>query len=307
MAAVLQLENLTKIYRYGFRPQLKLAVDDLSFEIQEGQVYGLLGPNGAGKTTTLKLIIGLLRPTSGRLMIFSCDNREKSVRMRIGFLPEQPYFYQYLTAEKTLDFYARFFSISREQRRMKIDRLLELVGLTDDRKVPLSRFSRGMLQRIGIAQALLNDPDFVILDEPASGLDPIGQMEMRNLILRLKEQGKTILLSSHQLTEVEQICDFVSVLNRGRLIAEGDIDDLLTVEDQYELVFASIGPKATPKLKRLCLSLEQMNKQSVAVVEKAQIYQVLDFLKSEGVEINRLSRRRLSLEEYFLHLIGEAK
>jgi ABC-2 type transport system ATP-binding protein len=240
-------------------------------------------------------------------MVFDQNILERPVHERIDFLPEQPYFYQYLTAEKTLDFYARFFSFSRIERNSKIDGLLDLVGLSDDRKVSLSRFSRGMLQRIGIAQALLNDPDFVILDEPASGLDPIGQMEMRNLILRLKEEGKTILLSSHQLTEVEQICDYVSVLNRGHLIAEGDLDVLLTVSDRFELVFSGPSKKASEKLRKLSITLDQTDKQWVAALDKSRVYQALDVLKAEGADIISLSPKRLSLEEYFLQLIEEAR
>lgn len=217
MESAIKIEGLTKEYLNKTTGQMVRAVDDLHLEVYRGEIFGFLGPNGAGKTTTIKMLLGLIFPTKGDAWIFGKPIGDVSVKKVIAYLPESPYFYEYLTGRQVLDFYARLFGIPASERKKKVDTLLEVVGLSRDGDKTLRNYSKGMLQRIGIAQALLNDPELLFLDEPTSGLDPMARIEIRDLIIRLKQQGKTVFLSSHQLLEVELICDRVSILNRGKL------------------------------------------------------------------------------------------
>lgn len=217
MPAVIELEGLTKIYKAFGGPVT--AVNGLSLAVEQGEIFGLVGPNGSGKTTTLKLLLGLLYPTKGQARVFGKDPvTDTAVRQRLGFLPEGPYFYEHLDAVEVLSFYAQLFRIPKNEKRQRIDRLLEQVGMADRQHVRLGQCSRGMVQRIGLAQALINDPDLVLLDEPTSGLDPLGARDMRNHILSLREQGKTVFLCSHLLSEVERMCDRVAILHQGHLL-----------------------------------------------------------------------------------------
>jgi ABC-2 type transport system ATP-binding protein len=220
-------ENLTKDFPVGFwRPRPHRALDTLSFEIPSGVVFGLLGPNGAGKSTTLKLLLDLLRPTAGRAEVLGRPPGDTDARRRLGFLPEQPAFYDQLTAEELLRYFAGLFGYEREERKQRAARMLDLVGLGAERRRPLRQYSKGMLQRVGLAQALVSDPELVILDEPMSGLDPLGRREVRELILRLRDEGRTILFSSHILSDAEALCSRVGILSKGKLVASGAVDEL---------------------------------------------------------------------------------
>jgi ABC-2 type transport system ATP-binding protein len=231
----IRTENLTKKYSLGWRRGRLLALDRLNLQVNEGEVYGLLGPNGSGKSTTLKLILDLVSPTSGEAWLFDVPCRKVASRLHVGFLPENPYFYRYLTGAETLQFYGRLCGMGGMSLRNRIDELLELVGLSHARARRLAGYSKGMLQRIGLAQALIHDPKLLLLDEPTAGVDPIGSKEIRDLILRLKSMGKTVFLSSHLLAQVQDVCDRIGVLNLGKMILEGNVDQLIS--DQRRLTF----------------------------------------------------------------------
>ena len=231
----IRTENLTKKYMLGWRQGRLLALDGLNLQVHEGEVYGLLGPNGSGKSTTLKLILGLISRTTGEAWVFDepCDKVRS--RLHVGFLPENPYFYKYLTGAETLEFYGRLCGMRGAPLRKRIDELLELVGLKQARDRRLAGYSKGMLQRIGLAQAMIHDPKLLLLDEPTAGVDPIGSRDIRNMILRLKRMGKTVLLCSHLLEQVQEVCDRISVLNLGKKILEGNVETL--IRDQQRLSF----------------------------------------------------------------------
>jgi ABC-2 type transport system ATP-binding protein len=225
--SVIQLDQLRVEYRSReLGQQTKLAVKDLSLEVRSGQVFGFLGPNGAGKTTTMNVLLGFVNATRGRASIFGVDVRQPIARQRIGYLPELTYYYKFLTAEELLRFYARIFKIPKQEAGQRIDRILKLVELEHARKRQIRTYSKGMQQRAGLAQALINDPDLLILDEPTSGLDPLGRMKVRSIIQRLKNDGKTVFFSSHELGEVETVCDRVAILHEGELKVEGSVDEL---------------------------------------------------------------------------------
>jgi ABC-2 type transport system ATP-binding protein len=223
---VIEIDHLEKTYRSLVKRRTVRALTDVTLEVGEGEVFGYLGSNGAGKTTTVKILLNLARPTHGHARILG-HSPGGSVRSRIGYLPEAPYFYDFLTPVELLTFYARVFGMSGSLRRRRIDETLELVGITDRRDSQLRSFSKGMTQRVGLAQALLNDPDVLFLDEPTSGLDPMGRREIRDIILALKARGKTVFLNSHLLSEVELVCDRVAILKRGQLMRVGKVDDLV--------------------------------------------------------------------------------
>ena len=229
MSAVLKIENLRVEYRSReIGPPLQVALKGLNLEVQAGEVMGFLGPNGAGKTTTMNVLLGFVPPTGGAAYIFGVSVAEPIARQRIGYLPELTYYYKFLTAEELLQFYARIFGIPRSERWTRIDAVLKLVELEPVRKRLIRTYSKGMQQRIGLAQALINQPDLLILDEPTSGLDPIGRMKVREIIQRLKDEGKTVFFSSHELGEVETVCDRVAILDQGELKAAGRITDLVS-------------------------------------------------------------------------------
>ena len=233
------VHGLTKIFPVPFHPTRGVvAVKDLSLRIEPGEVYGLLGPNGSGKSTTLKIILGLVSPTSGRTEIFERDSRLVESREAVGFLPENPYFYKYLTGEETLRFFGRLCGMTRAELKKRVNELLDLVGLNKARDRRLETYSKGMLQRIGLAQALIHDPRLVVLDEPTAGVDPAGSREIRDLIMDLKRRGITVLLSSHLLAQAQEICDRIGILADGVLVREGRLQELIAIENQTELVIA---------------------------------------------------------------------
>jgi ABC-2 type transport system ATP-binding protein len=242
MEAIVDIKDLRVEYPgRGIGRPSKVAVDGLSLSVGKGEVFGFLGPNGAGKTTTMNVLLGFVNPTAGSASLFGVDVRQPIARQRIGYLPELTYYYKFLTAEELLRFYARVFGIPRGDADRRIDELLKLVELEPARKRPIKGYSKGMQQRVGLAQALINDPDLLILDEPTSGLDPIGRMKVREIIQRLKNDGKTVFFSSHELGEVETVCDRVAILHEGKLKIEGRVNDLTEkYQTNLEQVFLRI-------------------------------------------------------------------
>ena len=240
--AVVETRALEKVFRdFWGRPKTH-ALRGLDLKVCRGEIFGLLGPNGSGKTTTMKLLLGLLHPTAGEARIFGGSPRDVRLKARLGFLPEESCFYPHLTAEETLLFYGRIFSIPAGELRRRAGDLLGLVGLSDGRKRRVGEFSKGMLRRIGLAQALINDPDLLILDEPTAGLDPMGTREVKDLLLDLGRRGKTVLLSSHLLADVEDVCDRVAILHQGKLLASGAIDALLGDDQRTQVITGRLSP-----------------------------------------------------------------
>ncbi len=232
---VVQTRAISKVYRDFWGRHKVRALKALDLEVRRGEVFGLLGPNGSGKTTTIKLILGLLFPTSGEAIVLGKRATDVGKNERIGYLPEESYLYRFLNAEETLDFYGRLFNMSPETRQQRVDSLIKQVGLDNARRRQLQEYSKGMTRRIGLAQALINDPDLILLDEPTSGLDPIGTREMKDMILRLKSEGKTVVMCSHLLADVQDVCDRIAILHQGELKELGRVDELLTVEDVTQI------------------------------------------------------------------------
>ena len=279
---VVEAIGLTKEFRdFWNRPKAK-AVNDIDFTVREGEVVGLLGPNGSGKSTTVKMLLGLLYPTAGRLSVFGKSPRDVDTKKLIGYLPEESYLYKYLTAYETLDFFGSLFSLSAEERKKRTSQLLEMVGLEHAKDRPVGEFSKGMIRRIGLAQAMINDPAFLILDEPTSGLDPLGCREVKDLILMLKKRGKTVIVTSHLLSDIEDVCDRVVILYGGRIRAEGTLNELLTIQSTNRITTPNLPPAAMEKL----LGILRSN------------------LKDEEIKIDH---PRMSLEEFFLDVVNKAQ
>lgn len=274
--------GLTKVFKdFWFRPKV-VALEDLDISILPGEVHGLLGSNGAGKSTTIKLLLGLLFPTRGSVEVFGKPPGDVSAKHRIGYLPEESYLYGFLDGEEILDYYARLFNIPRQTRKQRIGELLEMVGLQGMKHRPLAEYSKGMQRRIGIAQALINNPDLLIFDEPTTGLDPIGAREVKDLILQLKEEGKSVLLSSHRLADVEDVCDRVTVLYGGRKRAEGPVDDLLGSSEST------------------ILETDRLDSKTISAIEKM-------LKESGGLALRNAESPRQSLEDFFLDLVEDAR
>lgn len=279
---IAEARDLVKVFRdFWHRPKVR-AVNDITFEVKRGEVFGLLGPNGSGKSTTIKMMLGLLHPTSGYLRVLDRSPDDVKTKARVGYLAEESYLYPYLTSEETLHFFGRLFNLNAKQREERIDQLLDMIGLQHARRRVVGEFSKGMARRIGLAQALINDPDLIILDEPTSGLDPLGCRQVKDLIRALARRGKTVLLSSHLLADVEDICDRIAILYNGRIQAMGSMHELL----------------------------EQRNRYRVTLPEELapdQLQRVLDEIRSVlGAEPD-IDHPRLDLEEFFLRIIEKAR
>lgn len=306
MALAIKLRGLTKQYQGIAQAQKVVAVDHLDLDVEEGQIFGFLGPNGAGKTTTIKMMLGLIFPTEGEGWILGKPIGDIGVKKDIAYLPESPYFYEHLSGAELLDFYARLFNIPKEERRKRVAFLLERVGLPNDRK-PLREYSKGMLQRIGIAQALINDPKLLFLDEPTSGLDPIAHIDIRDLILDLKRQGKTIFLSSHQLSDVEMVCDRVAILNRGKLVKIGDVDELLT-GTEVEVIVETRDPELRGKLEEIATRSEpKEDRLHLYHHDEEVIGQMIDLIRARKGRLISVTPQRRSLESIFLETVREAE
>ena len=303
----IEIDALTKDYAFGFwRKRTRRALDSLSFQVREGEVFGFLGPNGAGKTTTLKLLMGLIFPTSGTARIRGRSIDDVEMHREIGFLPEQPYFYDYLTARELLDYSARFFRFSEADRRERVERFLERVGLSAAADVQLRRFSKGMLQRVGIAQAILHDPQVIFLDEPTSGLDPVGRREVRDIILDLQRQGRTVFFSTHILPDAEMLCDRVAVLVGGKLQGVGTPQEIVSIEVQgMEILFELPAGRSLPA--ELANRVTPSGALYRLEVPEAELYETIGKLRAIEARILSVAQLKPTLEDYFFRLVGREK
>jgi ABC-2 type transport system ATP-binding protein len=302
MNAVLELTDVRKSFQLGFIPKTKEILKGISFSVAEGEIFGYLGPNGAGKTTTIKCALGLIFPDSGTIRLFGRPHLDPKAKERLGFLPENPYFYDYLTATEFLDFYAQLFKVPRDVRRERIPRLLKLVGMERAASLPLRKFSRGMLQRVGLAQALINEPALVILDEPLGGLDPLGRKEIRDIILGLRDEGKTVVFTSHILQDIEMICDHVAIIVGGRILSQGRLSDLvsekvlfteITVSGLLPAEAAPFGESVSAEGGRLLLKVHDQDK----------IEALLALIRDRRARIHSLVPRTQTLEDIFVEMV----
>ena len=248
---IIETRNLSKVYKdFWGRPKVN-ALESLDQEVRRGEIFGLLGPNGSGKSTTIKLILGLLFPTSGQALVFDKDASDVSKNERIGYLPEESYLYKFLNAEETLDFYGRLFNMSAGRRKQRVRDLIKLIDIEWAKRRQLKEYSKGMTRRIGLAQALINDPELIVLDEPTTGLDPIGTREMKDLIVRLRDQGKTILMCSHLLADVQDVCDRIAILHQGELKEMGAVENLLSVRDITQIQAKGLSDDAQQQIRKI--------------------------------------------------------
>ncbi|MFQ5992787.1 MAG: ABC transporter ATP-binding protein [Nitrospiraceae bacterium] len=303
MDAIL-IEGLTKTFRSGWpgRPAVTV-LDGLSLSVCKGEIYGFLGPNGSGKTTTLKILLGLMRASSGRTELLEQPVGNIQVRRRVGFLPESPYFYDYLTAEEFLSFYGHLAGLHRAELDRRVTHLLEVVGLTEARTRQLRKFSKGMLQRVGLAQALIHDPELVILDEPMSGLDPLGRKQVRDLILNLRDQGKTVFFSTHIIPDVEMICDRVGIVVKGKLLASGRVEELVTRghTQSVEIVCEGVRANELSAISSVATRVLQRGSHSlIALPGPDRVEEVLAVIKAHRGTLISVTPQKGSLEELFL-------
>jgi ABC-2 type transport system ATP-binding protein len=304
--AVIETKNLSKEYNSSRITKQKVrALNDFSFEVNRGEIFGLLGPNGAGKTTLIKILLAITFPTSGSAKVFGMDANNYKWKYKVGYLPENHRFPNYLTGEQVLSYYGRLSGLKDDANFQKrISELLETMGLTQWRKTKIKKYSKGMMQKLGLAQSMINDPDLIFLDEPTDGVDPIGRKEIRDILINMKEKGKTIFLNSHLLSEVEMICDRVAILNKGDLIKEGSVDDLTRAEDIY--VIETIEP-IEMETKRKILGIDsnagigENELHSEAGIEK--LNKIIDALRASNYCIKAVTQKTNTLEELFINVI----
>jgi len=304
MVTALTIENLHKSFKTGFIPKKVKILSGISLDVKKGEIFGYLGPNGAGKTTTIKCILGLIFPEEGEIKIFGQPNLSLQAKEQIGFLPENPYFYDHLTASEFLHFYGQLSTLEKQKKEEKVNSLLYLVGLEQSANLQLRKFSRGMLQRIGMAQTLLNDPSLVLLDEPLGGLDPIGRKEIRDIIVSLKERGKTVFLSSHILQDIEMICDRVAIIVDGQIINQGKLQDLISEKVLFtEVVVSGIEKK---DLEGIGEGLStQGGKTFLKVFDDEKLENVLQLVQSKQGKIHTLIPRKETLEDLFVGIVKQ--
>ena len=305
--AAIEIFGLEKTYMVGFwRKRPKIALRPLHLTVEDGEIFGFLGPNGAGKTTTLKMLMGLVFPTGGTARILGKEWTDPEVRARIGFLPEQPYFYDYLTAHELLDYYGQLSGVEAKDRRNRIEEVLQRVGLTDIKGIQLRKFSKGMLQRAGIAQAILHNPKLVFLDEPMSGLDPLGRREVRDLMLQLQSEGKTVFFSTHILSDAEALCDRVAIIHKGELRGVGAVEELTkSVQGQVEVMWQ--GTQVPASMKALGGEFHVTGETVRAVIPENQQDAAIDALRRERLRLVSITPLRTSLETYFVEKLQHSE
>jgi ABC-2 type transport system ATP-binding protein len=302
MPDAIRIENLRKSFRLGFIPKTREILKGISFAVKEGDVFGYLGPNGAGKTTTIKCLLGLIFPDSGTIDIFGQPHLSTRARQGLGFLPENPYFYDYLTASEFLAFAADLFGLTRNEKDERIGRLLKLVGLERAASLRLRKFSRGMLQRIGLAQALINDPKLVILDEPLGGLDPLGRKEIRDIIVRFRDEGKTVFFTSHILQDIEMICDHVAIIVGGLIVKQGALQDLVSEKVLFtELTVSGVPPE---DFRGLGESVSvRGDRVFLKILDQRRVDEVLALVRERSGKVVSLSPRTETLEDIFVETV----
>jgi ABC-2 type transport system ATP-binding protein len=305
--AAIEILGLEKTYMVGFwRKRPKRALQPLHLTVEDGEVFGFLGPNGAGKTTTLKMLMGLVSPTAGRARILGKEWTDPEVKAQIGFLPEQPYFYDYLTAHELLDYYGQLSGVRAKDRKNRVEEVLQRVGLTDIKGIQLRKFSKGMLQRVGIAQAILHSPKLVFLDEPMSGLDPLGRREVRDLILQLQHEGKTVFFSTHILSDAEALCDRVAIINQGELRGVGAVEQLTkSVQGKVEIVWQ--GTHVPTSMKALSGEFHVTGETARTVISENQQDAAIDALRRERLRLISIIPVRTSLESYFVEKLQHSQ
>jgi ABC-2 type transport system ATP-binding protein len=305
--AAIEILGLEKSYMVGFwKKHPKRALHPLHLSVEEGEIFGFLGPNGAGKTTTLKMLMGLVFPTGGTAKILGKDWTDPEVKAQIGFLPEQPYFYDYLTAHELLNYYAQLSGVTGKDRKSRIEEMLQRVGLTDVKGVQLRKFSKGMLQRVGIAQAILHNPKLVFFDEPMSGLDPLGRREVRDLMEQLKHEGKTVFFSTHILSDAEALCDRVAIIHKGELRGVGAVEELTsTVQGKVEVVWQ--GTQAPASMKALGADCHVSGDRVRAIIPENQQDAAIDALRRERLKLIAITPLRTSLEAYFVEKLQHSQ
>src|ERR1700746_2592512 len=304
-APTIETQNLSKEYPYGFlHLKRKTSLENLTMQVEDGEVFGLLGPNGAGKSTTIKLLMGIIFPTAGSAQILGKPVSDVSMHRNIGYLPEQPYFYDYLTAAEVLDYFARFHGFSAAERSERVQKMLKKVGLETAGKIQLRKFSKGMLQRVGLAQAILHDPQVVILDEPMSGRDPVGRREVRDIILELKRDGKTVMFSTHILSDAEMLCDRVGVIVGGKLRGIGAPEQLVDMKTQgMEILFELAGLSNAPLVSKATRTGDRYRLQ----VAEQELYAAIEQLRGAGARILSVSQVKATLEEFFMNMVEGAR
>ncbi len=298
----IRTERLTKVYRIGIRGS-HMGIGDLTMEVPEGLIYGLVGPNGAGKTTALKLLLGLLFPTSGSGEVLGHPLGSSAYKARIGYVPDGPYFYDHLNAPELLRFYGTLFGMRGQGLEQRIAELLELVGMADRAHFRVHEYSKGMRQRVAVAQALLNDPDLIFLDEPTAGLDPMGAIQMRNIILNLRDRGKTVFLCSHLLKDMEPMCDRVAIVSRGQLKLEGPIDEVLQAGVGYRVRTSGLSAESRAKVQSAATEVSEADADGVVVIKAAgqkQALEIANTIAGDGCEVLEVSPDRRTLEEVFI-------
>jgi ABC-2 type transport system ATP-binding protein len=305
-SAAISIAGARKVYAV-FPQAQRVAVDDVTLEVPKGAIHGLLGPNGAGKTTTLKMLLGLVRPTAGTFAVLGIDSRTRAGRAKLGFLPEQPYFPPQLTAAQAMRLYARLSGVPEREIAARTGELLDRVGLEGRASTVLSAFSRGMLQRLGIAQAIVSRPAVVVLDEPASGLDPLGQRDVRNLMLQLRDDGATVLLSSHQLSEAEAVCDRVSIMSRGRVAAEGSLSELLSVAGHTTVRVSGLRAGLPEAVLAAASDVAAQADLITFSVADGDVRRAIDAVYDAGGAVVEVEPKRESLEDYFTRMLSDAK
>ena len=303
----IEILGLEKTYSVGFwRKRPKRALHPLHLTVEDGEIFGFLGPNGAGKTTTLKLMMGLVFPTAGSARILGHDWTDPQVKAQIGFLPEQPYFYDYLTAHELLEYYGQLSGVPAKQRKQRVEQVLQQVGLRDVQGVQLRKFSKGMLQRVGIGQAILHDPKLVFFDEPMSGLDPMGRREVRDLMVQLKHEGKTVFFSTHILSDAETLCDRVAIIHKGELRGIGAVEDLTSsVQGKVEVIWH--GTQVPASIKALGAECQVTGDRVRAIINENQQDAMIDALRRERLRLIAITPVRTSLEAYFVEKLRRAE